>query len=218
MNGNKFLYIGLGMAAGGIVGYLIADYLVYAIRQAEFEKEVAGFLPDDDPEGVVVTLVTKNEEDGKKVPYNEIMKAELKDLAKPYETETGPYIVSMEDWATFNPGYEKAMVTYYEVDGVYANEQEDSIESPQNLFGPNIHLHFGEESDDPDVVYVCNPPEETLFEIIRLHESYKEQVLGEVKPAPKKKRGPGRPRKKKPAAPDKDKVESNGKDSDNAAE
>ena len=187
----KVLYIGLGMVIGGVAGYLIGDLLAYKVLEDEYEDDSLDLIKDifvDQQEGVRVgptdyTTVTTP------------TKPELKDIVVTDETE--PRIISLKEWSRKTEGFEQITITYYQQDGVYADLGEEAVDVPNELFGTNIHLHFGAESEDPDIVYVRNPELQTDFEIIRLDESYAVQVLGEPL-----KRKPGRPKgsKNKPKA------------------
>lgn len=189
---NRIIYIGLGMVAGGIGGYLLADLIAWKILEEQFEQ---GLSEETEEKGEELFVGLRNEMDGihekGHVDYSQFAKEELKTLVEPYETETGPYIIAFDEFQeNMLEDFEKVVISYYEDDGVYADPAEDSIAHPNDLFGPNIHLHFGEESEDPDVVYVANEEKGIIYEIVRIHDSYRVQVLGEE---PKKKRG--RPRK-----------------------
>lgn len=202
---NKFLYIGIGIAVGGVSGYLLAELIAYKISEEQWLEE-EDF--DTDPQFTNLDFVSetgevlkRKMERGEMVDYNKFSKQSLETLVEPYVESVEPQIISLEEWVNFSEeDYERCVVTYYEADTTFANQNEEIIKAPQELFGvPNIHLHFGEKSEDSDIVYVVNPNVESVFEVVRIHESYKVQVLGE-EPS-KKKRGPGRPRKEKPVKP-----------------
>jgi hypothetical protein len=190
------------MLVGGIGGYLLADLIAWKVLEESFEEEMKE-REDEEAEELFVGLREHmdGQREDKRIDYSKYTKPDLKELAvlaEVYETETAPYIISFDDWqdGALIQGqetveeYDREVISYYATDGVFADEAEDEIVGTNDLFGPNIHLHFGEESQDPDVVYVLNPAEKTLFEIVRIHESYAVQVLGEEPP----KKKPGRPR------------------------
>lgn len=190
---NRVVYIGLGMVIGGIGGYLLADLIAWKILEKEFEEKL---LEAEEEVGEDLFIGLREHMDGqredKRIDYSKYTKPDLKEVAQQYETvEEGPVIISLDTWTSDDvEEFDREVITYYGKDGVFADEAENQLSDPNTLFGPNIHLHFGEESDDPDVVYVLNASEGAVFEIVRIHESYAVQVLGEEPP---KKRG--RPRK-----------------------
>ena len=192
---SKILYLALGAALGGLTGYLIGDLVAYKLVDENLQINdrfylLKNFLDE--------TLDLGAKKDSKpKVNYGNTKPA-LDSLAKPYRvSDDTPRIITVEDWASAHPMNDKVMVSYYEDDTTYAMEDDELIDAPENLFGPNIHLHFGEESEDPDVVYVRNDRSGTDYEITRIHGSYKALVMGEPEeePKPKPKRA-SRSRKK----------------------
>lgn len=187
---NKWPYLLAGGVAGGILGYLIADYIAYQMDEAKYEP----FTEDEKEElvgGMDKELYEFGEDDNKKTNYGGVVvmeeKATLEDLARPYQSESAPYILSAEEWEDPpNQAFERQTILYYEMDSVYCTEGGELIDDPENLFVPNAHLHFGEQSDDPDVVYVNNPGRSEVYEIFRMRSSYQVDVLGEVPVEPPK--------------------------------
>lgn len=195
MNKERVLYTILGGTVGGVIGYFVGDVIAYKMLEKAFVEEF-NELPDvflnepAEPEKVE----TIND----KILYNQISKKEdLKDLAKPYEDAVAPYpfIINPEQ-ARLDATFERycwRVVSFYTEDSVFADEDENKIDDPKSRFGANIHLHFGEDNDDPDIVYVVNPVLEDVYEIIKIEESYSVQVLGE--PLKPEKKAPVRRRK-----------------------
>jgi len=182
---NKLPYLLVGGVTGGILGYLIADYFAYKMDEEKFLEE----LPEETSElvgGMDKKLYEFDEMDNQdKVDYATKQrvtedKASLDELARPYQTERAPYIMSVKEWEDTVNAFERKTILYYEMDSVYCDDQEVPIDDPENLFVPNAHLHFGEDSDDPDVVYISNPGRSEMYEILRMRASYKSDVLGEV--------------------------------------
>lgn len=197
---NKLPYMLAGGVAGGILGYLIADYLAYRIEENLY------YDPTEDEDENVETqtggmdqeLYEFEEGDNKKTDYGGLVvmeeKQTLEKLARPYQSESAPYILSAEEWEDLGlNSFERKTILYYEMDSVYCTDQEELVDDPENLFIPNAHLHFGEESNDPDVVYVNNPGRSEMYEIFRMRASYKVDVLGEVPVDPPKEDSPRKP-------------------------
>lgn len=196
---NKFRYLLAGGIAGGILGYLIADYFAYKIDEASFEAEWKDPEEGEELVGGMDKELYEFEDDGsinieydsKRITAEE--KATLEELARPYQPETAPHIISAEEWGDTISAYVQKTVLYYEMDSIYCDDQEVPIEDPENMFVPNAHLHFGQESNDPDVVYISNPGRSEMYEILRMRASYKVDVLGEVPADPPKEDSPKKP-------------------------
>ena len=96
--------------------------------------------------------------DDKKMDPAELVKA-LNIIPDPEESSVEVdevRLISENDFTTRKKEYEKVCVTYYDHDHIFAMDDETEISDPVDLFGPNIHLHFGTQSPDPDAVYVRN--------------------------------------------------------------
>jgi len=182
---NKFRYLLAGGIAGGILGYLIADYFAYQMDDAAFEAEWVDPEKGEELVGGMDRELYEFKDDGtigtdyaKRITSKE--KAELEELARPYQSESAPFIMTVEEWGDTINAFERKTILYYEMDSIYCDDQEVPVDDPENMFVPNAHLHFGEESDDPDVVYISNPGRSEMYEILRMRAAYKVDVLGEV--------------------------------------
>ena len=189
-----------GGILGGIVGYflggLIVNQLIRRSEELEWKKE------DETLHGHVSIREIGEEEvqtlikDHKALDYTKFAKGELTELVKPYTSSIAEeskksdaksdkiMIINSEEYEN-NRSHNKEPITYYENDTTFANLQEDIIDDPVSIFGPNIHLHFGEESEDPDIVYVRNENNGVDYEISRVHNSYSVIVMGMPEEAPK---------------------------------
>jgi len=192
---NKFRYLLAGGIAGGILGYLIADYFAYQMDDAAFEAEWVD--PEEHVGGMDKELYDFKDDGDIAVDYAKRViteeKAELEELARPYQSESAPFIITAEEWGDTINAFERKTILYYELDSVYCDDQEVPVDDPENMFVPNAHLHFGQESDDPDVVYISNPGRSEMYEILRMRASYAVDVLGEVSADPPKEDSPKRP-------------------------
>lgn len=193
MNVRKVLIVAASGVCGGIVGYLVADMLIYKFQEkqisedimGEFEKRVEEYKPSNPEAPVDYTRMTK-------------AKANLNDLVAPYlgigqETEdlSVPLfeVISHNEW-TDQTNPDQYQIMFYEGDNTYTMEEE-IVASPSDLIGPREGLRFGELSEDPDVVYIRNNDVEADYEVIRVHGKYSTLVLGmseEETEKPKRKR------------------------------
>jgi hypothetical protein len=102
------------------------------------------------------------------------------EVAKPME----PYLISYDTYAVNTNVQEKKVFTYFAVDKVLADENNSEVAFPKSVLGDDALERFGEESDDPDTVYIRDPMLEVDYEVVRVKQSYKVTVLGipDVKP------------------------------------
>lgn len=79
------------------------------------------------------------------------------------------FVISQETFAHDEEGehFTKVAVLYYPNDRVLLDDNEEPIEDINMAVGFKNLNRFGDESHDPDVVYVRNPRMETDFEVIR---------------------------------------------------
>lgn len=201
---NKIVLVGIGGVAGGVLGYLIADYVAYQLEEKwarelfnEVEEELEPQVGGMDKE-LYEFEESKNDQTDYSGKVKKLIKEKpsLEELVRPYHEETEPYIMTLEEWEDSVKGFERRTIQYYEMDGVFCNEQEEIEDDVINKFGPNPFLHFGEGSDDPDVVYICNPSRSEMYEILRMKASYQADVLGEPAEEEKPKKATRRSRKK----------------------
>lgn len=176
MKTQTMMYVGGGALFGGILGYLIVDYLIYKNLEKEFAEKSPVQEWMFEHAGDEMSVIPN-------IDYSRYSKADLGELSKPYLADMSPYVATLEDWNLLD--IPKRTILYYTEDSVFSDGTGEIIKSPQNIFGPNAQLHFGEESEDEDVVYIHNPGLNLIYEIIRQHESYKVTVLGEEPPEKK---------------------------------
>lgn len=89
-----------------------------------------------------------------------------------------PYVITEKEFSEENQHFDKITIDYYELDDTLADEQEEPIPDVSSIVGDEALLCFGKGSNDPDTIYVRNEKLSTDFEVIRLHKSYRETVLG----------------------------------------
>lgn len=193
--------VATGGVLGGLIGYFLGGLIV---DQLEKRAEELEWAEEDEEEGVPprssgepeIGVINSTAEVKRTKDYTKYAKGELTDLVKPYtssiveegaKTNAKPNlitIISLEDYES-DRSHNKEPIAYYEGDTTFADAQEDIIDDPVSIFGPNIHLHFGEESDDPDIVYVRNENNGVDYEITRVHNSYSVIVMGMPEEPPK---------------------------------
>jgi len=202
MDTNMIKRVGLiaaGGVVGGIIGYflggLIIDQLEKRMEESEGYEEEEGLRPSPEREIGVITSTARIREPKDYTKYAK-EKGDLSELVKPYissideeskKSNAKPekiMIITLDDFES-NRSHNKEVIAYYEDDTTFANAQEDVIDDPVSIFGPNIHLHFGEESEDPDIVYLRNENNGVDYEITRIRNSYSVVVMGMPAEPPK---------------------------------
>lgn len=91
-----------------------------------------------------------------------------------------PYIVSVAEHMENEYSYTQCTLTWYIMDGVLADENDDEIEDLEASVGRKNLNRFGHMSEDPKVVYVRNERQEIDYEILLHGASYAEVVAGFV--------------------------------------
>jgi hypothetical protein len=89
---------------------------------------------------------------------------------------TSPYIISIAEFCEDNDSYNKITVTWYAADSVLVDDKEVPVRDHAPIVGLSFHRHFGEQSNDPHIVYVRNDRLEGDFEIILNEGSYAESI------------------------------------------
>lgn len=103
----------------------------------------------------------------------------------PVEGGLDPFIITRTeyyaDYDDENPGNQKVGITYYEGDGILADDKDVPIRDSAAVVGTDYVAGFG-SADDPDIVYVRNNRLRIDFEIVRSLEGYAQHVLSYGKP------------------------------------
>ena len=194
-NTEKFVLIVSAGLFGGFIGYIIGELIIERLYGEDYILE-----PISGDEEKLKEIKDKP----KKVDYanysTKKSKTELSKLVEPYKNEKkGDCFIITSDEFSSQPEYDKETIFWYEDDSVFTNSSEELLDNSGDLFIPNPHLHFGEGSEDPDVVFIRNDKMSVDYEIIRIHGSYAEIVLGEP---PKQKTKPKRSRSRAKKATD----------------
>lgn len=184
----------VGVISGGVIGYLIGE----VIAEKVYEKELAR-ISEPSPEFKKAVKKTISEavevmKERKETKIDYSKKRALEELVEPYKSEAKISIITVDEFSELKPGYAQETIHYYVDDGTYANDQ-DEIIIAQDILGPNAHLHFGEGSEDPDIVYIRNDSNAMVYELVKMHTSYAVAVMGE--PIQESKPKAKRTRKKK---------------------
>lgn len=196
---NTIIFL-VGGAAGALLTYRMLEKR-YEEREAEMiaelERETERIMeelseavdtkyqdPEDESYELEVSIKAKIEEqkgeEYKKVtrrytPYNTFSQS---DVVIDEKIKDVPYIITEEQYNNELLYYDKVHLYYYEQDDALTDENEEIITNGYEIIGDDTLLHFGELSEDPDIVYARNESLSRDYEIIRLDKSYQETVLG----------------------------------------
>jgi len=191
----RFGLLVLGAVAGGIAGYFLAELIIDFLNDQARDEMVEEILAEEERrEQSSSSEPQLKEETSLKLPdprkaihgqrparnytdYSKKEKGDLGELVAPYVANQKIGIISLHEW-TENTHFDKETITYYEDDTTYCDVGDEIISDPNGMFGPNAHLHFGEGSEDPDIVYIRNEKVDTDYEISRVHNAFSVVVLG----------------------------------------
>lgn len=195
MNGTvkNILIFALGAGVGALVTYGILDEK-YAKRAEEEIGTTRRWLNDEEDYDFVDRMT---EEEYQAMIYNRPDNASYRaydaihktnapedtdEIAASYEA---PYVIHVEEFGSAGNPNEKLTIYYYMKDNTLVDEAEEIIADPVYAIGRDAIASFGFSSDDPDIVYIRNERLGIDFEVVRLHKSYKEVVLGIVPEPPR---------------------------------
>ena len=96
-----------------------------------------------------------------------------------------PYLISEKQFSEECPSYQKLVVMYYRGDDVLTDDSEAPISDIRGTVGLGTLGKFGQDPDNPNVIFVRNDRIEVDFEICLDYGSYIEVVLKYGTPNPK---------------------------------
>ena len=88
------------------------------------------------------------------------------------------YIISSREFEHGDNDYSQNTLTYFEGDDVLVDERDKPIHNKSNVIGDAGNLRFGDQSNDPNVVYIRNEHLEVDFEVCRSSGTFTEEILG----------------------------------------
>lgn len=101
---------------------------------------------------------------------NDQVMEEKKNKKEDEKSMDKPYVIAPEE--SWEQDYPTLTLTYYEGDGVLANDRNEIIENIDELVGEDFADHFGEYEDDS--VYIRNDGMQVYYEILRDYGKYSE--------------------------------------------
>lgn len=188
---------------GGVVGYYICAQkherrlgLDFGIEEEdipsdwEYEEVPYSEQPETmkDADIILKGNMSKAELDDaletKRIPVSNFVvtrydKPDLKELVKEPSPEPMEFVVvPPESFSSKPKNFTELTLYYWEGDDTFSDDNDDIVADWQLQAGPNVKAHFGELSDDPDVVYIRNNRMKTSVEVIRRKGKYSTIVMG----------------------------------------
>lgn len=102
------------------------------------------------------------------------------------EQESDIYVISKDSFENDDSEYTQNTLTYFADDDVLADERDQPIHNKRPIVGED-NLRFGEESNDPNIVYIRNDILEVDFEVCLSEGSFAHEVLGVIEHSDKRK-------------------------------
>ena len=174
-----------------LLGFGAGAFTVYYAAKKEDDYYSTEWQRDDD---CLVNAIEAERE--RREEYDELFDKdqEYRELEHiPYNTMSGavtpdtPYVILTEEFNEGNPEYDKVSLAYYEEDDTLTDDNEEIIPNPEDIIGYALSC-FGQDSNDPDIVYVRNEKLGIDYEVCRIPKSYQATVLGITDLPPKKRR------------------------------
>lgn len=173
MKGSTILAFVVGAAAGSVVTWRLVKTKYEQIAQEEIDsvKETYANRVDDceDPE---ISVDEQLDED--KETYRDIVENYKEGGSESMEIGTPPYVITYEEFNEIDD-YETMCLNHYS-DGIVADDWGEIIEDIDNVIGEDFASHFGDDPDEPDIVYVRNDRLKTDYEICSVSQKYSERL------------------------------------------
>lgn len=185
-----------GLVVGGILGYLAAKRILGARFEARLGDELAaanrhykarGLLASNSDIPVERPSAVGHDagEDQGSAGLPDSSESENDDLAGVKELPwppasrdtTKPYVISPEEFAEQELGWQAVTITYYAADRVLTDDKEQPIRDIRSTVGPLSKASFGGISGDPNIRYIRNERLELDFEIVLDERAYVDVVL-----------------------------------------
>jgi hypothetical protein len=112
------------------------------------------------------------------IPAGNIFDVVKEPSPKELRDKAYPYVISEDEFHQDEEHYDKITLTYYEGDGVLADERDQLVPDIKGTIGKDSVTHFGYDKNNPDVIYVRNDARKADFEVIRDEQTYAEAVFG----------------------------------------
>lgn len=137
------------------------------LEEDESVEEDDPDMPPEEEEGGVNVVLQEADENG--WDWDE-------EIARRVTANT--YVITHEEFAMNESGYDQETVFWFEGDGVATSYDEKPLSSPAKQLGMENLTRFGVQSIDPNIVYIRNVQLELDMEVVRREGKYVDEVLG----------------------------------------
>lgn len=103
------------------------------------------------------------------------------------EPEQDPSVISFSEYLNEDEALARVTLHYYTEDDVVTDDKNNPIRNPESFLGDDALVSFGEESGDPDTVYVRNRQKKALYEIAQHHKPFAQTTKRQRAPLTPKK-------------------------------
>jgi hypothetical protein len=185
-----------GAIIGGTAGYLASDLIVDAIFPEDDEdwEELTApysdpFADDNPPSPSEMTEEVPPHPIKGSIDYGSMYKSDTPGERLPFEDEPQPHadapedapqICSVDVWNENLEDYAQFTYLYYVDDQKLVNHLDMPVpdKTIESTMTHEAFESFGEHSGDDDVVYVVNDKLGQMYEIVRVHGSFAETLVG----------------------------------------
>lgn len=156
----------------------VVEKLGYSVKVPERPLPAPVPILDDLPTGRERLL-----RDLEELPENPVGTSKSMNAGWNYEEERKnrtpefPYVIHQNEYNHSNPNYSKLIFTYWAIDGIITDEDDESPVINGDVIVGLENLKFGHGADDSDVVYVRNDVLEMDMQICRVNRNYHEEAL-----------------------------------------
>lgn len=151
----------------------------YALLSAEIQKcfEKGRASVDEIEEAIANVIATfdsppdDDEECNPDIDEEDLGVSEEPQTVMDTYAEEPPHVIPLSDYRNLPPYFEFLTFHYFEEDDVLLDDGDEIVDDIDGTVGDAL-VHFDEEEDDGDCVYVINGQMGNAIEIVRLHSSY----------------------------------------------
>lgn len=163
----------------------MSDHLLEMGRAAVLAQTYGYSTPteeDDDIDDAPSVSEVRPEQESRKMTIEEAREIDTFDEVYQHmianRSDKEPYILTIDEYMTDDPEYQKVSVTFYEGDDTLADDRDTVIPEVEEHLGTDALTKFGIYSKDVNIVYVRNERKKMDFEVVRNMASYVEMVAG----------------------------------------
>lgn len=89
-----------------------------------------------------------------------------------------PYVITEEEYLAQEMSFSQSTLTYYEGDGILADEKDQEVPVIDPIIGEHNLERFGDGTGDEDTMFIRNERMSAEFEVVRSEGKYAHEVLG----------------------------------------